>query len=702
MSRGLWLGFLFAFTLLAGACLEPVKECAPLRCDTGLCGDHPDGCGGTVHCGPCTCVPKTCEPGACGDRADGCGGTLHCGACPCVPTTCAAQGVSCGSLSDGCGGTLQCGDCALPATCGGGGRPGACGCATESDTAFCTRVGSDCGSTSGVDRCGVQRMVACGTCKSPSTCGGGGTPHVCGCSPETDASMCQRLQAECGMRAGLDNCGAPRTVWCGDCAAPQTCGGAGQRNVCGCLPETDTELCALQGQHCGPLSVTDRCGALRQITSCGGCTFPQTCGGGGAPGACGCSALTCSGLGWTCGTTSDGCGGTLTCGTCATGETCTDHACVCPGSTCGTACVDLQTDRNNCGACGVACALIDTCAGGHCCAPSQVFCAATGSCHDLLTDSLNCGTCGRDCDGAACVDGVCRPTVLATNQAGSYGIALEGPHVYWTNRSAGASGTGQVMRATLDGGDRVEVAGGQAMPMSLVVEPASLFWINTGYTWQPMRLDRDGGTPQALASSSPYFARGSLVLTGTDVLWGASSGSSGGAIYSVPRAGGARSTFYAAPPNAEPVAMARDDSSLYWTTQYTHQIMKASLQGQDAGPLVTVGTATDIAVDDTSVYWIEATNPGVYLKRVAKTGGAIVTLYGDPLPHQPVGPCGLVVDGPYVYFGLDVSPGRILKVPTTGGPAFVVAEGFSGVYQLAVDATHVYWTTFDSVMKAPK
>ena len=57
----------------------------------------------------------------------------------------------------------------------------AASCTPESNAAFCTRLGKNCGQVSGTDNCGAARTVAsCGTCTSPQTCGGGGTPNVCG------------------------------------------------------------------------------------------------------------------------------------------------------------------------------------------------------------------------------------------------------------------------------------------------------------------------------------------------------------------------------------------------------------------------------------------------------------------------------------------------------------------------------------------
>lgn len=61
-------------------------------------------------------------------------------------------------------------------------RSGSCvaGCIPETDSAFCTRLGRDCGSVTANDNCGISRTVSsCGTCTLPDTCGGGGTANVC-------------------------------------------------------------------------------------------------------------------------------------------------------------------------------------------------------------------------------------------------------------------------------------------------------------------------------------------------------------------------------------------------------------------------------------------------------------------------------------------------------------------------------------------
>lgn len=80
----------------------------------------------------------------------------------CTPTTCAAQGANCGTISDGCGGMLVCGSCTGVDTCGGGGTPNVCGCTDDGMT--CSTNGQVCGLA--INNCG--QTISCGSC--PGRC----------------------------------------------------------------------------------------------------------------------------------------------------------------------------------------------------------------------------------------------------------------------------------------------------------------------------------------------------------------------------------------------------------------------------------------------------------------------------------------------------------------------------------------------------
>jgi hypothetical protein len=85
-------------------------------------------------------------------------------------------------------------------------------------------------------------------------------------------------------------------------------------------------------------------------------------------------------------------------GGCAAGST------LCSGS-----CVNTQTDPNNCGGCGVACAAGQSCVSGTCttgCGSPATNCA--GQCVNTSYDPNNCGGCGVVCAaGQSCVSGAC-------------------------------------------------------------------------------------------------------------------------------------------------------------------------------------------------------------------------------------------------------------------------------------------------------
>ena len=81
-----------------------------------------------------------------------------------------------------------------------------------------------------------------------------------------------------------------------------------------------------------------------------------------------CTPTTCAAAGATCGTVSDGCGGSLACGTCASGQSCTSNTCTagCAPTTCaaqGKGCGGISDGCGGTLACGT-CSAPATCGGG--------------------------------------------------------------------------------------------------------------------------------------------------------------------------------------------------------------------------------------------------------------------------------------------------------------------------------------------------
>jgi len=150
----------------------------------------------------------------------------------CVPKTCTELGANCGPVNDGCGGLVECGKCAAPLSCGGGGTPNVCGSGCKPLT--CTDLKAECGKQG--DGCGG--ILECGSCVAPATCGGGG-PSKCG-TVGGDAGPCStpKTCADYGANCGYVSNGCGGVIKCGDCVAPDICGGSGKPSVCGRMSGT--------------------------------------------------------------------------------------------------------------------------------------------------------------------------------------------------------------------------------------------------------------------------------------------------------------------------------------------------------------------------------------------------------------------------------------------------------------------------------
>ena len=226
----------------------------------------------------------------------GCSGS-SCNPPPCSPS---CTGNLCGQ-SNGCGGTCpsydrySCGKCGNPACC----------------TPNCS--GKQCGSNG----CGGS----CGSCNAPNTCNGSGQ---CTCTPSCTGNQCGQSNG-CGGSCPTTN------IVCGVCGgSTNACGG------CGSLSNQPGTSCTVGTGSC----------ARTGTWQCNGGTAVRCSATAGSP-------ATCSSLGKQCGSWSNGCGGTLSCGSCGPGTTCNvgTGQCVCAdnSSTCNYNNSCSTTGTNNCG-----------------------------------------------------------------------------------------------------------------------------------------------------------------------------------------------------------------------------------------------------------------------------------------------------------------------------------------------------------------
>lgn len=229
---------------------KQAPPCKPKTCKdiNAECGKAPDGCGGILSCGTCTGN----DWNVCGG-----GGANRCGANACQTTVCAWE--SCGYASNGCNDVIQCGGCGASKTCGAQ-EANKCGCVPFK----CSDKGAQCGYMA--DGCGG--VVNCGSCDA----------GVCVDNRCASGTCVKKTCSQQGAACGQVGDGCSSSIDCGGCTAPDSCGGAGKANQCGCaykpccVPDgrqMEQNVPCCSGNSQGPI-----CGCKGMGEAC---TAPENC-----------------------------------------------------------------------------------------------------------------------------------------------------------------------------------------------------------------------------------------------------------------------------------------------------------------------------------------------------------------------------------------------------------------------------------------
>jgi hypothetical protein len=292
-------------------------------------------------------------------------------------------------------------------------------------------------------------------------------------------------------------------------------------------------------------------------------------------------------------------------------------------------------------------------------------------------------------------------------------IALSGPDLFVAEMLTGD----RISRVALSSGQQTDI-GSARLAISIAVRGDRVLVADQGDLMNSgkgsiVAIPAAGGAPVVLASS--LLAPIDVAADATFVYW-ADGGTpeasySDGSLKKVPHGGGAAVTITR---EREPTSVAVDGTWVVWSRNGgpdgAGAVMRASLEGGDPELVARSGRQVkDVVLVGADVYWLSADDMGGGGGTIFKApiAGGAVTQVARAANRM----CRMTVDDEAVYWtdpgevgdGASTA-GRIMKQLHRGGDPVILAEKQDRPCYVAVDATHVVFSTqsFERVKRAPK
>jgi hypothetical protein len=316
-----------------------------------------------------------------------------------------------------------------------------------------------------------------------------------------------------------------------------------------------------------------------------------------------------------------------------------------------------------------------------CVNPDQNLCET-----DLTSDGANCGVCGKQCGlGAACTNSTCgaAATQIASLSPGSQPhIAVNASGIFWSDQ-------GSLLTVPVNGGSPRTVAtgfnscGGTSFALG---DSHVYFWMgpNGGGPGGLMKVTVSDGTQTTLVpnpSTGASTCPSNMAVDATNVYWAANQASGGQnvfSLYKVPIAGGSVTTLATEPGNG--------GGSTAFALSAMQVIFEPPTSGGGSISLAAVsiagGPSTSIPILTGGVGVFTADSSSVY---VLNSGC----------------PCGGGTNGSNSSY-TGPPTGSLGKISLDGSPPVTLAQILGETEAIAVDATHVYWSTDASVQKVSR
>lgn len=281
------------------------------------------------------------------------------------------------------------------------------------------------------------------------------------------------------------------------------------------------------------------------------------------------------------------------------------------------------------------------------------------------------------CDSVAETDpAYCGPLVLATGQAGPYGLALTDTDVYWFN-----SGSGALMRCAKSGcgGSPTQIAMGAPKGFFVAADATHVYW-NHNTDGELLRCPQ-AGCPDLVPEVIAQVAKATFIAVDDDYLYASTNV---GRLVRVPKAGGQVVDLATGLVNPGGIALVGD--SVVWAIRGENRIVAVPISGGAPEPIVLDQARVQVvAANRSTLVW--ATENEIY--RSTLTGEAPTRIASA---NRPV---GIAVNDTDVYW-TNTEASSVAKAPLAGGPEVVLATDVPHPAVLAVDDNYVFFTAVNS------
>jgi len=348
--------------------------------------------------------------------------------------------------------------------------------------------------------------------------------------------------------------------------------------------------------------------------------------------------------------------------------------------------------------------------------PESCATMCSGQCADLTSDKNNCGACGVACE-TGCSGGLCTPTVLVSGLGGPHGILVHGSELYVADHASIAV---QEM-SKIDGTGLKNFATSQLFPDRLATDNTNLYWTDdANISTSPGGTIEFGNFDQTTDCAingdagflycynlqylpSPY----GIAVQGTNTFVTTLDGTNNGpapcaglyvnAVVQCPTFGCniANCTGSGGPnviaTGTKLASITADATNVYWADTGAHVINFCPQPSCTGGPKAfaqNLAEPFDVVSDGTNVLFTDRGSGTLYKCPTSGCNNAPTILTSsltDPL---------LVAFDSKNAYVTSYSGGTIAScdMPSCASGVKIIAKGLKAPYGVALDDTYVYWS----------